>query len=362
VLYDALCIDAFKKNHIDIVYLDVSELFLKIKVHQTYEFIIQIDSYKTLENMIKKHADEQTYFNIQMHFESRFWKIFRLVKIYNCKTSIFEIGYGPNIVSAHKILGYLQNPLKLLHRLSEKILVKLLLSSNFLKTDYDVVFSAGHAAREIAFNKAKQIVEINFIDYEYFQKYLYEERASQYGGCIIFLDSYMAHHEDISFAINSKRLDPDVYINALNNFFDKIEYQYNKEIVIAAHPKSNYSEGTFKHRKIVKNQTLDLVCSADFILSHHSTSVSYAVLSYKSILFIYTDEMEALYKAGHIQFMKTLADVLNMPCINIDHIEGVTIEKVSTNHYDKYRYDYLVSKTSELFLNEEIITSMIIRI
>ncbi len=64
--------------------------------------------------------------------------------------------------------------------------------------------------------------------------------------------------------------------------------------------------------------TAELVRDAEFVLSHTSTAMSYAVLNAKPLMFIYTAEMAAAYKRKCIREMLTYGDYLDAPIYNID--------------------------------------------
>ena len=68
----------------------------------------------------------------------------------------------------------------------------------------------------------------------------------------------------------------------LNNLYELFELQsnkYNKKILIASHPRADYSrKNPFLNREIIKNKTIELVDNADIVLAHTSTSISFAVL------------------------------------------------------------------------------------
>ena len=90
----------------------------------------------------------------------------------------------------------------------------------------------------------------------------------------------------------TKNVSAREYYKGLDRFFSALEKKYGTEVVIAAHPKTNTSVKSFGSRKIYRLCTAELVKDAEFVISHHSTSLSYAVLNYKPCIFIYTNEME----------------------------------------------------------------------
>ena len=102
---------------------------------------------------------------------------------------------------------------------------------------------------------------------------------------VVFLDVFLPYHPDTPL-MNLPLIEyPDIYFSEMNSFFDLIEDKYNLEVVIAAHPSANYIGNEFNDRKIIENRTRELVRSSEFVLSHHSNSISYAILYNKDIVF-----------------------------------------------------------------------------
>lgn len=357
-LYDALNINYFIQNDVEVELVDVTSLFFNYKNNQIFEKIIRISSYKELEEYFCNNDNSDTLYNVQFHYETKFVKFFLLLKKYNCKISIFEIGYLPSPNTEEKIIKYLQQPLKLFKRIICKISDKLLIKFNLINLNYDIRFVAGSIPLQIVTYNSKKIVELNYIDYEYNRdKVSTFKNEKKY---FVFLDIYLHKHQDHTFADigNINKFSGEKYLKNLNNFFDKIEKRFNVEIIIAAHPKSSYSQNEFKNRKIIKDDTVNLVRNAHAVISHHSTSISYAVLNKKSLIFIYDESIKNNFKNVYM-FTKIFADYLQMPFLNIDLEEIEIIPNVCELKYDNYKYNFLTTKKSEQFTNKQIIEGFI---
>lgn len=132
-------------------------------------------------------------------------------------------------------------------------------------------------------------------------------------------------------------------------------------VVVAAHPKADYDAAIFEGRPIHRLVTAELVRDAEFVLSHTSTALSYAVLNAKPLIFIYTDGMAAAYRDTVIREMHCYASYLDSPICNVDEIiDGaqVKIAAVNPQRYEKYKYEFLTTheseqtSTGEVFLRE----------
>lgn len=357
-LYDALNINYFIQNDIEVELVDVTSLFFNYKNNQIFEKIICISSYKELEEYFCNNDNSHTLYNIQFHYETRFLKFFLLLKRYNCKISIFEIGYLPSPNTNQKVKKYLKQPLEFFKRVISKIIDKLLIKLNLINLNYDIRFVSGSIPLQIVRSNSKKIVELNYIDYEYNRdKVSTFKNEKKY---FVFLDVYLHKHPDYNFLKigNLNNFSAEKYLKNLNNFFDKIEKRFNVEVIIAAHPKSHYNENEFENRKIIKNDTVSLVKNADAVISHHSTSISYAVLNKKPIIFIYDNAIKNNFKNIYI-YIKTFAEYLHMPFLNIDLEEIEIIPNVCELKYDNYKYNFLTTKKSEQFTNKQIIEGFI---
>ncbi|MCT7626113.1 hypothetical protein [Aliarcobacter butzleri] len=357
-LYDALNINYFIQNDIEVELVDVTSLFFNYKNNQIFEKIICISSYKELEEYFCNNDNSDTLYNVQFHYETKFVKFFLLLKKYNCKISIFEIGYLPSPNTEEKIIKYLQQPLKLFKRIICKISDKLLIKFNLINLNYDIRFVSGSIPLQIVNYNSKKIVELNYIDYEYDRdKVSTFKNEKKY---FVFLDIYLHKHQDHTFADigNINKFSGEKYLKNLNNFFDKIEKRFNVEVIIAAHPKSSYSQNEFKNRKIIKDDTVNLVRNSHAVISHHSTSISYAVLNKKPIIFIFDNSIKNNFKNVYM-FTKIFADYLQMPFLNIDLEEIEIIPNVCELKYDNYKYNFLTTKNAEQFTNKQIIEGFI---
>jgi hypothetical protein len=136
-----------------------------------------------------------------------------------------------------------------------------------------------------------------------------------------------------------------------------LEREYGIRVVIAAHPKANYDAAVFEGRPMHRLVTAELVRDAEFVLSHTSTALSYAVLNLKPLIFIFTDEMAAAYRDTIIREMQCYASYLDVPICNIDAIARgaqVTIASVNPERYAKYKYNFLTTHESEQTSTDEV--------
>ena len=136
-----------------------------------------------------------------------------------------------------------------------------------------------------------------------------------------------------------------IYYPLVNNFFEKLEKIFDLEIIIASHPKSYRDDELFNNRKIVKNNTENLVKNSEFLITKYSSAYSFGVLYEKPILFFYTNELYKFKKWSELA--DTMAEMLGTKPININNQYSdnyiKSLLKVDKDLYKKCINDYIVS-------------------
>ncbi len=338
----------------DIHFLLLGELALVDEIDESYSY--RIDSYKILEEKIS--ANKDSLFILEFLFSFRAFKIFRYFTKYGCLLSAFGIHTSINLKMKEKLshitdYGFYKI-LPFLYSLMGRIGISFF-KILFPVKKIDVFFYCGEASYQ-QFQNIPIKLGINSFDYEDYvvvkemalPEYLQDRKYA------VFLDEYLPYHPDIKLW-GRQNITPKKYYTALNDFFDKIEKKYSLEVIIAAHPKSNYDKSQFNGRSIYKYKTAELVKYSQMVFAHDSLSISFAVLNYKPLIFIYTSEF---YRLGTttMLLMKKFSCMLNRPLLKLDEEYILNDwEEVEKNKYDYYKYNYLTNKSSENDLNVEII-------
>lgn len=207
----------------------------------------------------------------------------------------------------------------------------------------------------LALNRTKPF---NHPDYEDYKFKIHKNLM----GCdyIVFCDIYFPYHPDLKFFYGLKKLPSGrKYQQQMCRYFDTLETKYNMPVVIAAHPKSNYKEGTFGGRKIIKYHTDDLVYNASMVTMHICNSVSFSILGDKPIAFISTDDY---YRVPNFErHFKNLAEIiLGLKIYNIDHckLTDIKFTKIDSIIRKEYIYNYLTTKETENKQNYAIIRDL----
>jgi hypothetical protein len=360
------CID----NNIVVEYWDMTQLFypqLKFGNTLNSDIVIPVNSYKDFKLRLSNVDVTKTLFTIHINYRYNVIRLFILLTKFNCKLIFFGRGASPILPKkmSSKLIEVILNfdSKRFLMGIGSR-LAKLLKYLKIVKT-YDVIFNAGSEGYNVlgAGNfydyKSANIVEINYYDYDLYLASANEKRLIESDYCV-FLDEYLPHHPDFEI-VNSKTIDESEYYPQLNKYLDYIEKKYNLKVVIAAHPKAfKYkSENPFNNRLIVFSQTCLLTRDAEFVMTSHSTSLSFALFYKKPLIFI-TSVAQKKKMYLHFEFTNYLATILNCTVVLFDNFNDyIIIRTVDQQKYDDYKYKYLTSKISEKSPSNEIFISSI---
>lgn len=326
----------------------------------------KISSFVELENQVKVYKD-LAFFIFKINYSGKVFRLFRLFSIYKCNTGFFARGALPFPHQSQSLRKKFSAKFKAFRKYSfikNAVLNQLALQARKKKLvlPFTYVFYAGSESFPVigyGYNyglNLSSLIPVNSFDYDkYFLLKHSHGRIVAERYCV-FLDTYLPFHPDFDL-LKMPKVDAEKYYSSLNRFFEYIEKLYNIKVVIAAHPKSDYENSkAYKHRLIKKNKTAELIKDSEFVITHASTSVSFAVLFEKKILFTYTDEIKKIYEYGQYALVINFAQILNASCINIDdnlpYDFKILPEDISA--YKNYKYKYLTNVESENELSQTI--------
>ena len=121
-----------------------------------------------------------------------------------------------------------------------------------------------------------------------------------------------------------------------------MESQTGYEVIVAAHPKSNYTSEFGKY-KVFYNLTAELVANCEFVLLHNSASLNFALLAKKPLVFFYFNLFinSKNYLFSIYCSMKVVSKYFGCQFINID-TDGLFFLKHLKFDIDKYE-EYLTN-------------------
>jgi len=351
-------IDEFANDGVEIEYWCVREMVnyargIRYPNELKDNCYTEVMSLQQLKSLVFQQP-KATWFCIELWFN---WDTLKILKVLKPFKNQFRIDWYCNIPQVSlkkKIKADIRNLSwwKLLRGAwritSRKIFVKYAAMTG-LRFPY-LFFVPGK--KSIGMFKDKNVIALRHHDLEFYQnKTQVAFNTKIPGKYAVFLDNMLPFHSDF-IRINSYSIDADVYFKKLNTFFDEIEKNLNLQVIIAAHPKSSYTQ-EFDGRTVLKGLTNELVERSSLVLAHHSTAINYSVLNCKKLVLIYSNEFLKAGAGNYIlqniyDFIVLYAQHLNCSIINIDKRPlDLQFKEIDLQAYRKYLDDYVIGSQDE---------------
>ena len=344
-----------------IEYWDITDIYFR---HMTFSGSISRDYQKKIVNLqefedcLGKEDQKNVVFVPIITYAWKVLRLFRLLSKYGFTTYFFDRGRLPYSSKRRSTLTrlagrvrYLSNPGNLYASVTHALAVNAK-KINYIK-EYDGVFSAGPVTKN-DYGQSTRIIPINYFDYDEYLSARDDHRRLLKDEYCVFIDDNLAYDTDFKM-FNKQSVDPSRYYKTLNVFFELVEAKYRLKVVIAAHPKSDYSGSVFNNREIRRFETNELVRDCSFAIAHYSTAVAFAVLYKKPCIFVYTDEMK---KLPYFKVIEAYASILNCSLCNISSLSNgseIVLKNTDYQKYEAYKYTYLTSKGTESILTRDIV-------
>jgi len=173
-------------------------------------------------------------------------------------------------------------------------------------------------------------------DYDLYLEH--KDRQSQREDYIVFLDSDMAFHSDYEHLNLEPYVTAEKYYQSMNRYFERLEQDLDLPVVISAHPRGQLDRyyADFQGREVVQGKTAEMVRDSSYVVTHSSTSDSFAVLWNKPMLVVSTDELE---RSSWYPYMEATCKVLGIRRTNADRLPRNADWKVLAER-PKAQYDY----------------------
>jgi hypothetical protein len=336
------------QKNIEIEFWDLTKLLFNSINENQHKFfcrVVKINSYSEYNELLLSQNSKNTVFVLLIEVALKFYKILKPLKMYDLKTVFFLRGILPSVKLSKK------NKFIYFARYFCKSVGNFFLAKfdnyylKYFSIQVGILFYAGRVSLSSSIRSQNKI-NINLSDYDSFilsQSSYFVKHNYKYA---VFLDINITNHND-DLILKNDRINSKVYFDELNNFFDVVEKKFSLRIIIAAHPTSNYDFNPFKGRDIVYMQTSEIVKFAEFVITHHSTSISFAILNKKPIIFVYSNEIKVKLKFSIMLHIDAQSKYLKSNVINMSDIDNLEIFPIDRNRYNNFKYDFITSIESE---------------
>lgn len=342
-------IDALISKGINLEFWDCSLYFypgIMVVDEIEEQYVRKISTYETLQLLLDKEDVGNTIYLVEA-FESwnnrKFWRLFAKRGCFVIKQEMFATANLAQLPFKERFCNLSFR--ELFDAFNSKI--ESLLWRFYVKLN-GIAFSMSIGSG----NYRHFDVHINHKDWEDY-RILKDVPEISLGRYAVFVDEYFPLHPDLIYFNHQKPKNIVHYRETMNRFFRVIETKYDLEIIIAAHPKSQYDNNTFDGRKIFKYKTVELIKNAEMVFMHSSAALSFIVMFDKPLAIIVTDD----YWSNKILRFNLLrvSRTLQIPFYNIDREVDIQIEKINPIVRKTYIYNYLTSPGVENMKNIDIL-------
>lgn len=325
--YDYLCFEELAKAF-DLEYWDCSSfVFPKFVVTKPIvdRHVRKIHDTQELEEYLKA-MPIKSLVSVDIHRREENYKVLRLISKYR-RTVVFMDFFSNSIRQSRKA----------------KFIDDYTSIQNLRRKFFSLVFRSMFHVIRISCDFNAQY-RINHPDYEYYLQTRNFTPVLPQKRYVVYIDNNFPFHPEIKFTepyLDITEIARGFY-SSLNAYFDKVEREYDCEVVIAAHPAANYTSNPFNGRKLIVNKTALLVRDSIGVLIHTSNAISFAYMYKKQVVFLHNKS----FRQSKIQFrrLKECSMDLHFPLIDTDvsTAEGIFDYQLSEEERMRYIHHYLV--------------------
>lgn len=177
----------------------------------------------------------------------------------------------------------------------------------------------------------------------------------------VYVDESLHDHPDYAITGIPAPVEKESFFPALRQTFDRIEREQGLEVVVALHPKANYSPQElvqyFGDRQAISAQTPALIQNSVMVLLHNSTSVAYAVLSRKPILFLTNHDIDKSWLRSDLDVRSHWLDqpIHNIDVVGSNELNGIPRPIVDERRYADFESHFLRSPLAKAGTAVEIV-------
>jgi len=308
-----------------------------------------------------RNLPSDTFIINLIEYSPKTYRVYRAISASRAAYAVFMAGAIP---SSKEKTGIILSFLKKLSRIMNKKAVSKIVNyinsiikQGFYRLPYtwmgikpaSIILAGGEECLVYPYpvNKNTEILWAHTFDYDLYLKERNTPSLEQ--PIAVFLDEYVPFHSDYVYMGIQAPTTADRYYPVLNRFFSLVERELGLKVIIAAHPRSRYEDHPdyFEGRKWVRGKTIQLIKESRLVLAHSSTSVNFANLFHKPIVFLTSADLDKSFAGSYIW---TMADWFGHKPVFMDsdiHIDWARELMVDEGLYQRYRRAYIKTEHSE---------------
>ena len=208
---------------------------------------------------------------------------------------------------------------------------------NYYKVKADIVLVGGLDAK----TKTSKKINAHCMDYDIYLNLKNKTKINN-KPYAVFVDENMVHHPDYDILGMDKPVTEKEYYPSLVKFFKKFENETKLPVYFAVHPKTS-NEVINKLPNLLQGivykvgNTPELIKNSEVTLLHASTSLSFAILFNKPVIFLTSKSLNNSWMGPRVN---NLAKFVNGNIINIDQSIEKKIDLKNFLNIDTSKYKY----------------------
>jgi hypothetical protein len=350
-----------KINNVKLITHDLSSIIHNKKFNSAWNCINKnnkkINKFRSLFSwffFIYKIKDKKNVW-VYNHVASDNFKSFiinLLIKLYGFSVIIYPSAQVAEIVSKKNIIFFLKKLKKHLFNIKYLLFnINLHLFSFINSFFYYKKLFILYVGKEKFLFKKNETKEIFFIKSQAldYSNYLTSKKNNNHlNKTVVYLDTSDPYFKDDFNLMNFKYpKNINSWYDSLNLFFLKLKNNFNLKTIILPHPKNKGRDNPYFNKKMIThdvNAAAELIPNCAAVISKGSTAISYAIITYKPIILIYSKWY--LFHKTYLNNIFFQAKELGKKAIDIDKFKLDDINKnfhVNKKKYDQYKYKYLTS-------------------
>ena len=230
------------------------------------------------------------------------------------------------------------------------------INHNYVDHNYDAHI-IGSLVEETDINKNKKLSVLYSRSYDYDTFLRAKKDGSQKipkKNYAVYLDEIMVDHPDFKKLKIKNPITKKKYKEELSRFFKNFKETTGLDIIVAHHPRKLYFEKkNIDLRKL--NKTAHLVKHSKFVLMHCSTSVSYAILNNKPIIYLDSSNYTWMRQKIAAFYNSTGGVKINISKKFKKHLLKINSNNINAKKYKDFIADYIKHPKSQNSIIDNLI-------